>query len=52
LGDNANSLKDGLMFFVSMSELSGNDTEDLEAAVEVFMTSTSTFLEPLDLWSI
>jgi hypothetical protein len=35
----ANSLKDKLVFFVSMVELSGKDTVDLEAAVAVFMAS-------------
>ena len=35
-----------------LSELSRNDTEDLEAAVEVLVTSLSLFLEMLDLWSI
>jgi hypothetical protein len=49
LGNDTNSLKDGLVFFVSMAELSGNGTVDLEAAVEVFMASSSTFLETLDL---
>ena len=52
LGDDTNSLKDGLVFFVSMAELSGNDIEDLEAAVEVFMASSSTFLEKLNLGCI
>jgi hypothetical protein len=36
LGNDTNSLKDRLVFFVSMAELSGKDTVDLEAAVEVF----------------
>ena len=52
LGNDTNSLKDGLVFFVSMAELSGNDIADLEAAVEVFVASLSTFLETLDLGCI
>ena len=49
LCNDTNSLKDRLVFFVSMAELSGKDTVDLEAAVEVFMASSSTFLEMFDL---
>jgi hypothetical protein len=49
LGNYTNSLKDRLVFFVSMAELSRQDTVDLEAAVEVFMASLSTFLETFDL---
>jgi hypothetical protein len=49
LGNDTNSLKDRLVFFVSMAELSGQDTVDLEVAVEVFMASSSTFLETVDL---
>jgi hypothetical protein len=48
LSNDTNSLKDRLVFFMSMAELSGKDTVDLEAAVEVFMASLSTFLEMFD----
>jgi hypothetical protein len=40
LRNDTNSLKDKLVFFVSMAELSGKDTVGLEAAVEVFMASS------------
>jgi hypothetical protein len=49
LSNNTNSLKERLVFFVSMAELSGKDTVDIEAAVEVFMASLSMFLETFDL---
>jgi hypothetical protein len=39
LHNDTNSLKDKLVFFVSMAELSRKDTVDLEAAIEVFMAS-------------
>jgi hypothetical protein len=41
LRNDTNSLKDRLVFFVSMAELSRKDTVlDLEAAIEVFMASS------------
>jgi hypothetical protein len=49
LSNDTNSLKDRLVFFASMAELSGKDTVDLEVAIEVFMASSSTFLEMFDL---
>jgi hypothetical protein len=40
LRNDTNSLKDRLVLFVSMAELSRKDTVDLEAAVEAFMASS------------
>ena len=40
LSNDTNSLKDKLVFFVSMAELSRQNTVDLEVAVEVFMASS------------
>jgi hypothetical protein len=37
LCNDTNSLKDRLVFFVSMAELSRKDTVDLEAAIEVLL---------------
>lgn len=42
-------LEGGFVLFLPMSELSGKDIEDLEAAIEVFMASSGTSLEAIGL---